>query len=309
MMKKISRLAALFAATALLFGAIGCSDEDEGGSGEGNKSITLKAGDIFATEDNTLYVKILEGNKVDAFMWMGEKYDPVAEGASFTITGNALSVNAGETETFTGTVVSATQITLTIGKDTMTLKKADKEPTEPRVPDLSASATNVTFDLAKTGPYKDALMAIFDGGDGATAVKPTSDTELAGSDGVTKLVVGNDGGSNISFKYNQGNGFTIKTGNAKSGNALTAKGLKGKVKITVTWAIAGKKAANDRSLTLKAGDQTDTKGNVDTSNSDAATSVDNTCEVTYDFGTTGGDATIDATNEIVVKTIVIVPAE
>ncbi|MDE5798417.1 MAG: hypothetical protein K2H73_05290 [Treponemataceae bacterium] len=35
MMKKISRLAALFAATALLFGAIGCSD-DGGSSGDGN---------------------------------------------------------------------------------------------------------------------------------------------------------------------------------------------------------------------------------------------------------------------------------
>ncbi|MDE7227914.1 MAG: hypothetical protein K2N31_06310 [Treponemataceae bacterium] len=37
MMKKISRLAALFAATALLFGAIGCSDSDDGDSGNGNE--------------------------------------------------------------------------------------------------------------------------------------------------------------------------------------------------------------------------------------------------------------------------------
>ena len=36
MMKKISRLAALFAATALLFGAIGCSDSEESGNGGNN---------------------------------------------------------------------------------------------------------------------------------------------------------------------------------------------------------------------------------------------------------------------------------
>ncbi len=153
-MKKISRLAALFAATALLFGAIGCSDEDEGGSGEDNKSITLNAGDIFATEDNTLYVKILDGNKVDAFMWSEETsdYAPVAQGASYTITDNALSVNAGEAGTFTGTVVSATQMTLTIGKDTMTLKKADKEPTGPNPgdddPPNGSAATAKTYSFA-----------------------------------------------------------------------------------------------------------------------------------------------------------------
>lgn len=36
MMKKISRLTALFAATALLFGAIGCSDSEESGNGGNN---------------------------------------------------------------------------------------------------------------------------------------------------------------------------------------------------------------------------------------------------------------------------------
>ncbi|MDE7140165.1 MAG: hypothetical protein K2O09_05360, partial [Treponemataceae bacterium] len=39
MMKKITRIAALLAATALLFGAIGCSNDDDGGSGNsGNEN-------------------------------------------------------------------------------------------------------------------------------------------------------------------------------------------------------------------------------------------------------------------------------
>ncbi|MCM1321023.1 MAG: hypothetical protein NC041_02465, partial [Bacteroides sp.] len=179
---------------------------------------------------------------------------------------------------------------------------SEETSTTPPPADEVVTPTSVTFDLSKTGSYKDTLLAIFNGGDVAIAVNPSADTTLIASDEVTQLVIGNDE-KNISLKYNQDSGFTIKGG--KNASAMTIKNVKGNVKVTVTWAIAGKKDANDRKLTLKAGDQIDEKGNADTSSADSAVAIDNTNEITYDFRSGGTDIMIDASNEIIVKTIVI----
>lgn len=78
MMKKITRIAALLAATALLFGAIGCSDSDDGGSGDGGdgeetpiipapepgKSTSYDFADLTETDFTTLEVTVTGSNDI-----------------------------------------------------------------------------------------------------------------------------------------------------------------------------------------------------------------------------------------------------
>ena len=98
--------------------------------------------------------------------------------------------------------------------------------------------------------------------------------------------------SSYGFKYNQKVGLTIK------GDVFKITGIEGTYSAVVTWAIAGAKSAGDRTLSVNNGTPV---GNADTTGAASATSIDNLCTVEN----ATGDLTFNASNEVVIKTIVI----
>ena len=107
-----------------------------------------------------------------------------------------------------------------------------------------------------------------------------------------------------SYKYNKQAecGLVIKL------DALKLSGITGNVKVTIKWAINGKKAANDRSICYKIGSsEVKTVGNIDTLKAvDSITAFDDIVE-TFDFGSEGGDILIGTTNELGIKAVIIEP--
>lgn len=320
-MKKLSRIAALLAATAMLFGAISCSNGDDAGGDpvdpdQSGPSATFKSETVEVDFQGVTVVSITDGKVADDSIVSCE----IKDGTKVFIT----SKKAGTT-TVTAKITVKVENVEQPGTGTITVTVADTgkityvpnwegegDPTDPENPDVPATATNVSFDLTKEGSYATQISAIqgtpikttttgiTDG-----AIYLTQDETLVGSDETTKIVLYSASSAN-QLKYNSDTaGLIMKT---KTSPSMEIQGIVGNVKVTVKWAINGKKPANDRTISVKIGDnEVITVGNSDTV-SVASTPVQmENISGTFDFGTGGKTVTIDTSNELGVTGIIIEP--
>ena len=94
----------------------------------------------------------------------------------------------------------------------------------------------------------------------------------------------------------------------KTSPSMEIQGIVGNVKVTVQWAINGKKPANDRTISVKIGDnESITVGNSDTAGATTTPVQMEAISGTFDFGTGGKTVTIDTSNELGVTGIIIEP--
>lgn len=319
-MKKLSRIAALLAATAMLFGAVSCSNGDDTGGDpvepdQSGPSTTFKSETVEVDFQGVTVVSITDGKIADESIVSceikdGTKLFITSKKAGTTILTAKITVKVDNVEQpGTGTITVTVADT---GKISYVPKwEGEGEPTDPENPDVPATATNVSFDLTKEGSYATQISAIqgiptkTNTGIGDGAIYLTQDETLVGSDGTTKIVLYSAASAN-QLKYNSDTaGLIMKT---KTSPSMEIQGIVGKVKVTVQWTINGKKAANDRNISVKIGDNdVITVGNSDTTSAETTPVQMKAISGTFDFGTGGKAVTIDTSNELGVTGIIIEP--
>ena len=281
-MKKFFKAASILAAVSMLFAFASCQQNPE----EEPKSGTSA---VFKAETKTVDLSIISVTSITEAKVADEKIATVkAEGTKVTVTSIAKGTTAATVKVegkkdgkdATGEVTFSITVAET-GKITTTTPSVELTPTEdPVVP--PAEEGTITLDF---GALRDDIIAqnLF-----TDSTKLTEDKTYVTS-GVTLNFLAS---SKYAFKYNQTVGLTIK------GDVFKITGIEGTYDAVITWAIAGKKSTGDRTLSVNSGEA---QQNQDTSTADSPTAVDNVYTVTN----ATGDLTFNASNEVVIKTIVI----
>lgn len=314
-MKKLSRIAALLAATAMLFGAVSCSNGDDTGGDpvepdQSGPSATFTSQTVKVDFQGVTVVSITDGKVADESI------------VTANIANNEITLTSKKAGTTTLTAKVTVKVdnidqpgtgTITVTVDDtgkITYKPdwvGDGDPTDPD----PATATSVSFDLTKAGSYATQISAIqgtptkTNTGITDGAIYLTQDETLVGSDGTTKIVLYSADSTN-QLKYNSDTaGLIMKT---KTSPSMEIQGIVGNVKVTVQWAINGAKPANDRNISVKIGDNDlITVGNSDTVSAASTPVQMEAISGTFDFGTGGKTVTIDTSNELGVTGITIEP--
>lgn len=301
----------------MLFGAVSCSNGDDSGGDpvapeQSGPSATFKSQTVEVDFQGVTVVSITDGKVADESIVTAN-----ITNTKITLT----SQKAGETTLTAKVTVKVNDVEQT-GTGTITVTVTDtgkinyvldwkEDSTAPENPDVPATATSVSFDLTKTGSYATQISAIqgtptkTNTGITDGAIYLTQDETLVGSDGTTKIVLYSASSKN-QLKYNNDTaGLIMKT---KTSPSMEIQGIVGKVKVTVQWTINGKKPANDRTISVKIGDnELITKGNSDTEGAESTLIQMDDISGTFDFGTGGKTVTIDTTNELGVSGIIIEP--
>ena len=285
-MKKFMKALAVFAAMAMLAGTfVSCSPDDDS---SGSKPAATK---YTCTNCGTEYGTEAEKNNC-AKQAGCPKY--VAEATKYKCDGCGTEYDTEEEKNNCAKqagcpnyVAEATSLSLDFTSDELANKI--------KAYSFTTTDANKGTTIAETACFIDAeqIMML---GKGTTLTLSKTGTEGLGDKASTS--------KDPSYKYNKQAecGLVIKL------DALKLSGITGTVKVTIKWAINGKKPANDRSICYKIGSsEVKTVGNIDTSKAaDSITAFDDIVE-TFDFGTEGGDILIGTTNELGIKAVIIEP--
>ena len=284
-MKKFMKALAVFAAMAMLAGSfVSCSSDDDS---SGSKPAATK---YTCTNCGTEYGTEAEKNNC-AKQAGCPKY--VAEATKYTCDGCGTEyATAAERDACdnlkncAGYEAGTTSLSLDFTSDELANKiKAYSFTTTDVNKGTTIEQTACTIDAEQT------MML----GKGTTLTLSKTGTEVLSVASAKK---------DPNYKYNKQTecGLVIKL------DALKLSGITGNVKVTIKWAINGKKAANDRYICYKIGNNEEKKvGNEDTSTAGTSiTAFDDIIE-TFDFGSEGGDILIGTTNELGIKAVIIEP--
>ena len=273
-MKKFFKAASILAAVSMLFAFASCQQDPE-------TPATSGTAPVFKAETKTVDLSSLSVTSITEVKVADEKIATVkAEGTKVTVT----SVAKGTT-TATVKVAGKKDGKDATGEVTFSITVAETgkiTTTTPSVELTPAEEGTITLDFKALRDDIKAQNLFTD------STKLTEDKTYVTS-GVTLNFLAS---SKYAFKYNQTVGLTIK------GDVFKITGIEGTYDAVVTWAIAGQKKAADRTLSVNGGDA---QPNQDTSTADSATAVDNVYTVTN----ATGDLTFNASNEVVIKTIVL----
>lgn len=282
-MKKFMKAFAVLSAMAMLAGSfVSCSSDDD--SSDPKPAATTYT----CTSCGTVYGTEAEKNNCDKQSGCPKyvvKY--TCDGCGTEYATEAEKDACDNLKTCAGYVAGTTSLSLDFTSDELANKiKAYSFTTT----DASKGTT-----IEETACYIDAEQTMMLG-KGATLTFSKEGTEGLGDKASTN--------KDPSYKYNQQAlcGLVVKL------DALKLSGITGNVKVTIKWAINGKKGAGDRSICYKIGSgEVKSVANADTSAAtDSITAFDDIVE-TFDFGTEGGDILIGTTNELGIKAIIIEP--
>lgn len=288
-MKKFFKAASILAAVSMMFAFASCQQDPE-------TPATSGTAPVFKAETKTVDLSSLGVTSITEAKVADEKIATVkADGAKVTVKSVAkgtakITAKVTGADSKTGTVDISVTVAET-GKITVSGTSSVKwdepeTPTKPETPtepvDPPASENTITLDF---GALRDDIKAqnLFTDG------TKLSENKTYVTSGVTLNFLAS---GKYAFKYNQTVGLTIK------GDAFKITGIEGSYDAVVTWAIAGQKAAGDRNLSVNGGTAVD---NADTRSATSAVLVDNVCSVEN----ATGNLTFNASNEVVIKTIVI----
>lgn len=322
-MKKFTKVAAILAASAILFGGMfmSCSDSDDSNDGTPSTPVSDKAPApaVTFTSATKTVAKADLGEATAASVESSDSTVATATVSEGTVT--IVSVKAGSaTITATAEGYNDASIPVTVAANgAITLGTITKFAAKSSGP--ASGDGSLVFDFTTDGGYADKIKAVSGTptktntgiSDGAITISENVTLAEDTASGIKVILVaaantnlGNDYKNTTNFKYNApAVGLIIKN------SAVEISGVKGKVKVTLDWGINGKKTANDRKMGMKLGTNNIVEeGNSDTSASDNPTSVAQTAVTdTYDFGATAGSIYIGATNELGIKSIKIESAE
>lgn len=314
-MKKFFKAASILAAVSMLFAFASCQQNPE----EEPKSGTAP---VFKAETKTVDLSIISVTSITEAKVADEKIATVtAEGTKVTVTSVAKGTTAatvkvaGKKDGKDATGEAALTITVSEtgklevkGLDSITLietpESGEENPgenpgeenpgenpggnepgenpgeEEPVVPPAEEGTITLDFEALRDDIRAQNLFT--------DSTKLTENKTYVTS-GVTLNFLAS---SKYAFRYNQTVGLTIK------GNVFKITGIEGTYDAVITWAIAGKKSTGERTLSVNGGEA---QQNQDTSTAASPTAVDNVYTVTN----ATGDLTFNASNEVVIKTIVI----
>ena len=298
MMKKLAKLTALLAVAALLFGAVGCSDDDDDDIAVTGVTLDKPTASVKVGGTVTLTATVAPANATNKTVTWSSSNPSTATVNDGVVTGVAAGTATITVTTEDGNKTAVCAVAVTNDNTDGGGNEGENQ---------GGGDNGVTTITINSDDYKDEFIEL---GFGSTAAPIAEDVPIELESGVTLTLLalksnmlGDKAKNDPSFKLHDSAGFIIKN------CAVKLSGIKGNVKVTVDWRLNGAKGENDRYMLMKVGNNNVMeKGNVDSNDGSFNTEQPSLVD-TFDFGTEGGDIYIGASNELALRSIKIESAQ